>query len=61
MIDTLKRITKQAVEDQNQRVIWVKMWPAQTVLAVNMVRWTNLAEEAINNGTVKNFLEQLVD
>ena len=61
MIDTRKRITKQAVEDQNQRVIWVKMWPAQTVLAVNMVRWTNQAEEAINNGTVKNFLEQLVD
>jgi dynein heavy chain len=61
MIDTLKKITKQAVEDQSQRVVWVKMWPAQTVLAVNMIRWTNQAEEAINNGTVKTFLEQLVD
>lgn len=61
MIDTLKKITKQAIEDQNQRVVWVKMWPAQTVLAVNMIRWTNQAEEAINNGTVKTFLEQLVD
>ena len=35
------------------------MWPAQTVLAVNMVRWTNQAEEAIANGTVADFLEQL--
>ena len=61
MIETLKKTTKQAVEDQNHRVVWVKMWPAQTVLAVNMIRWTSQAEEAINNGTVKQFLEQLVD
>lgn len=44
MIETLKKITKQAVEDQTTRVDWVKMWPAQTVLGVNMVRWTNQAE-----------------
>ena len=59
MIETLKRITKQAVEDQTTRVDWVKMWPAQTVLGVNMVRWTNQAEEAIGNGTISDFLEQL--
>ena len=35
------------------------MWPAQTVLAVNMVRWTNQAEEAIANGTVSEYLDQL--
>lgn len=44
MIDTLKKITKTAIEDQTTRVDWVKMWPAQTVLGVNMVRWTNRAE-----------------
>jgi hypothetical protein len=53
MIDTLKKITKQAVEDQTTRVKWVKMWPAQTVLGVNMVRWTNQAEEAIASNTIK--------
>lgn len=44
MIETLKKITRQAVEDQTTRVQWVKMWPAQTVLAVNMIRWTEKAE-----------------
>ena len=40
MIATLKKITKTAVEDQTKRVDWVKMWPAQTVLGVDMIRWT---------------------
>lgn len=44
MIDTLKKITKTAVEDESTRVEWVKKWPAQTVLGVNMIRWTNQAE-----------------
>ena len=61
MIETLKRVTKTAVEDQSARVDWVKMWPAQTVLGVNMVRWTNQAEEAIGNGTITQYLEQLKD
>ena len=43
MIDTLKKITKTAIEDTTTRVDWVKMWPAQTVLGVNMVRWTHRA------------------
>ena len=59
MITTLKKITKTALEDETERVNWVKMWPAQTVLGVNMIRWTNGAEEAIINGNVKNYLEQL--
>jgi dynein heavy chain len=53
MIDTLKKITKTALEDESKRVEWVKKWPAQTVLGVNMIRWTNKAEESINNGAVK--------
>lgn len=56
MIDTLKKITKTAIQDQTPRVNWVKMWPAQTVLGVNMIRWTNQAEEAIMNGMIKNYL-----
>ena len=59
MISTLKKITKDAVEDQSERVKWVRMWPAQTVLGVNMIRWTSGAEEAIHNGSVPAFLEQL--
>jgi len=53
MIDTLKKITKTAVEDDSIRTNWVKKWPAQTVLGVNMIRWTIKAEEAINNRAIK--------
>lgn len=60
MIDTLKKITKTALEDDSKRVQWVKKWPAQTVLGVNMIRWTNKAEEAINNGAVRDYAAELV-
>ena len=60
MIDTLKKITRTAVEDQTTRVDWVKMWPAQTVLGVDMIRWTVGAEEAINNGDLRDFVNVLV-
>ncbi len=40
MISTLKHITKTAIEDESPRTEWVKKWPAQTVLGVNMIRWT---------------------
>lgn len=54
MIDTLKKITKTAIEDESIRTNWVKKWPAQTVLGVNMIRWTIKAEEAINSFSLKN-------
>lgn len=60
MIETLKRITKTAIEDESARANWVKKWPAQTVLAVNMIRWTIKAEEAINNFSLKNYVADLV-
>ncbi len=60
MIDTLKRITKTALEDETKRVQWVKKYPAQIVLGVNMIRWTSKAEEAINNGAVKDYAADLV-
>jgi dynein heavy chain, axonemal len=60
MIDTLKKITKTALEDESKRVDWVKKWPAQTVLGVNMIRWTNKAEESINNGAIKDYAHDLV-
>lgn len=56
MIDSLKKITKTAVEDESTRVDWVKKWPAQTVLGVNMIRWTVKAEEAINGGAIKDYV-----
>jgi len=56
MIDSLKKITKTAVEDESVRVDWVKKWPAQTVLGVNMIRWTVKAEEAINNNAIKDYV-----
>ncbi len=56
MIATLKSITKTAIEDQSERVDWVRMWPAQVVLGVNMIRWTKGAEDAIYNGTLKEYL-----
>lgn len=53
MISTLKKITKDAISDTTERVKWVRKWPAQTVLAVNMIRWTDLAEQAIQNRSIK--------
>lgn len=35
------------------------MWPAQTVLGVNMIRWTNKAEEAIGQGSIKKYVDEL--
>lgn len=60
MISTLKNITKQSIADQTERVKWVRNWPAQTVLAVNMLRWTEKAEEAIQGRSIKDFLAKLV-
>ena len=48
MIDTLKKITKESIQDEDiPRRKWVCKWPGQTVLAVNMLRWTKGAEFAI--------------
>ena len=60
MISTLKHITKTAVEDETTRVDWVKMWPAQVVLGVNMIRWTIKAENAISSNCVKDYVNELV-
>ena len=59
MISTLKHITKTAVEDETTRVDWVKMWPAQVVLGVNMIRWTIKAENSISSNSVKDYVNEL--
>ena len=59
MIETLKRVTKTAIEDESTRVDWVKMWPAQTCLGVNMIRWTIKAETAISNSGVRDYVAEL--
>lgn len=56
MINTLKKITKDSLNDPTDRVKWVRKWPAQTVLAVNMIRWTNGAQQAIENRTIKQYV-----
>jgi dynein heavy chain len=60
MIATLKKITKDSLNDPTERVKWVRKWPAQTVLAVNMMRWTEGAEHAIESRTIKEFGGRLV-
>lgn len=50
MRNTLKTITKSSMVDEATiRTDWVQKWPGQVVLAVNMVRWTRGAENAIIN------------
>ena len=50
MRHTLKNITKNAIVDESTaRTVWVQKYPGQVVLAVNMVRWTRGAENAILN------------
>jgi dynein heavy chain len=51
MMETLKQIAKSAILDvKTPRTEWVRKWPGQIVLAVNMNRWTLGAEIAITNG-----------
>jgi dynein heavy chain len=76
MIDTLRKIMKNALMDEKTpRTKWVRNWPAQVVLGVNMIRWTKGSENSIlvalgkvdaderfpqfNN--LKNFLELLIN
>ena len=49
MVETLKDTTKRSVLDTKRaRTQWVREWPGQIILAVNMYRWTIGAEGAIN-------------
>ena len=49
MIDTLKKIMRASLFDvDSKRTQWVRKWPAQIVLGVNMIRWTRGSEEAID-------------
>lgn len=42
MHNTLKDIMKRSIQDtKTARVDWVVNWPAQIILAVNMIRWTH--------------------
>ena len=48
MIDTLRKIMCSALQDTDTvRTKWVRKWPAQAVLGVNMIRWTKDAEHSI--------------
>ena len=41
------------------RTEWVQKWPGQAVLGVSQVFWTQDAETAITNGTLKEYVEVL--
>ncbi|CAD8115295.1 unnamed protein product [Paramecium sonneborni] len=67
MIDTLRKIMKAShLDNDTKRVVWVRKWPAQIVLAVNMIRWTRGSEASINDkenqqGGLSGFLSQLIN
>lgn len=51
MIETLQKTTKDCMADlATARTTWVQKWSGQIVLAVNMQRWTQGSEVAIQNG-----------
>jgi dynein heavy chain len=50
MIDTLRKIMRDSLFDQQKRTTWVRAWPAQIILGVNMIRWTKGSEKAIMTG-----------
>ena len=62
MRDTLKKICRDAILDADTpRTHWVLKYPAQIIIAVNMIRWTHGAEEALmairkNKRSVQDFL-----
>ncbi len=42
-----------------KRLSWIRKWPGQVVLAVNSVRWTNEAEEAIKQCNLPEFKDKM--
>jgi dynein heavy chain, axonemal len=41
MMDTLREITRNSICDTKvERIEWVRRWPGQVILSVNMSRWT---------------------
>ena len=50
MIETLRKIMRDSLMDPQKRTNWVRVWPAQIVLGVNMIRWTKGSEKAIMTG-----------
>lgn len=51
MMETLKEITRNSICDTKvERIEWVRRWPGQIILSVNMSRWTIGAEIAISKG-----------
>jgi dynein heavy chain, axonemal len=51
MMDTLREITRNSICDTKvERIEWVRRWPGQVILSVNMSRWTTAAEIAISKG-----------
>jgi dynein heavy chain len=66
MRETLKQITIKSIEDtETPRTKWVLKYPAQVIIAVNMIRWTSNAENALlmiqnDPDSMSTFYEHLV-
>lgn len=61
MRDSLQEITRQGNKayTQSVRTDWITEWAGQVVLCVSKLYWTQEVEEAISNGTVKDYVTKL--
>jgi dynein heavy chain len=60
MRDTLYRSSINCASDVTERTKWVFKWPGQIILAVNNTRWTAGVEDAIENGSLKEYYDRLI-
>jgi dynein heavy chain len=59
MIQSLRDVTAKAVRayPETPRYKWVLDWPGQIVIAASTVYWTKDVNDAIINGTLKDYLD----
>ena len=60
MRETLIKSSINCSNDTTERTKWVFKWPGQVIIAVNNIRWTAGVEEAINESSIKQYLDQLI-
>ena len=61
MLENVRRVTLLGTDAyaDSKRTDWVQKWPGQVVLGVSQVFWTKDAQDAIEQGTLKEYVEIL--
>ena len=60
MFETMKKMSISSLNDnKTKRTEWVLKWPAQSILLVDMIKWTSDVEKAISSNQLPKLLSEL--